>query len=379
MVIFFIRNFNDVDHIVPIVYRMAKDGNQSVLVLCQNLSFDIFNDFRLKFLKVNFNNVNIDYVYNKFEGKRHFDEDQAKKLLKRFKATVLVFDYVIDSNLFDTGALIKAARQLDIPTIGVPPGLPVFSENYIPEIDYFRREVNTALDYNIVPHQIDADYRIKHGFDPERIQILGSARFCEEWRGIINSMVPPDKLPVNKSEAMLKVVYMERGADLHGKYKEAIEETIAKLSRLDFVHLIIKPHTRAMQLHLSNIHESTEIAHETNSINLIKWAEVVIGTNSSILIEVLMQGKILVYPKYFHDDRMIFHDMNVCWSVYNSKELENILKKIQTGEFVKAYTDKNVDRLVEKIVYGGIKDRDVLAEYVKFIQDIENKKACHEV
>lgn len=359
-------------------------------MLCQNPSFDIDSDFRLNFLRERFDNVKIEYV-DSYRGcsniqisdnpsrEEYLDEAWAKKLFQELKATAIVFDYIIDSGQFVTGPLLKAARQLNIPAIGVPPGLPVFSEGYLPDIDFFKKEVKTELDYNIVPHQIDADYRVRHGFRPERVQILGSARFCKEWRDVINNIVPPDKLSEKGLKGKLKVVYMERGADLHRKYKEVIEDTIKKISRLDIIHLIIKPHTRARKLHFSDTTEFAEITDEANSINLIKWADVVIGTNSSILIEALMQDKILLYPKYFHDDQMVFHDMGACWSVNNYKNLESALIKISTGNFAKPYSTENVNSLVKKIVYGGRKDRDVLADYVRVIQDLGNNRTSHKI
>jgi len=382
--LFFIRTFNDVDHIVPIVYKLAEYGERTIWVFCLNPSFDIKNDFHLKFLREKFDNVRVEHIYYYAERNyaqisengvnQHFLTDaMAKKLLKELDATVLVFDYLIDSAQSMADSLINAAKQLSIPTIGVPPGLPIFSEGYRPDIDFYRREVRTELDYNIVPHHIDADYRIDHGFKAERIRVLGSARFCKEWRNILYNILPTDMLPDSGNRKRLKVVYMERGADLHGKYREVIEKTIVKISHLDFVHFVIKPHTRAEKVHFKGIPDSVEIAGNINSLNLIKWADVVIGTNSSILIEALLQDKILFYPKYFHKDKMIFHDMNACWSVNNYGELEEALKKIFSGNFSKPYTKQDVDRLIETVVYGGQRDRDVLGEYIQFIQIAENK------
>lgn len=360
---------------------MAGLDKGKIFVLCQNPSFDINGDFRLAFLKDKFDNVEIEQIYS-YAGysnddssrNGHLNAKWAKKLYERLQATALIFDYVIDSDQFVTGPLLQAAGEMNIPTIGVPPGLPVFSDGYFPDTDLFKKEVRTELNYNIVPHQIDADYRVKHGFRPDRVRVLGSARFCKEWRDIINTIVPPDKLPEDEAENKLKVVYMERGADLHGRYKKVIGESIAKMSLLDCMHLIIKPHTRARTLHFSDTCGCSNIAGEANSINLIKWADVVIGTNSSILIEALMQDKILLYPKYFHDDEMIFNEMGTCWSVHSSEELENVLREIHSGNFERPYSRENVDALFEKIVYGGRNNRDVLDDYVRFIRKVESKK-----
>ena len=54
MIYFFIRRYNDIDHIVPIIYKTALSRNYKILVLCLNNDIDIDKDFRLKFLKEEF-------------------------------------------------------------------------------------------------------------------------------------------------------------------------------------------------------------------------------------------------------------------------------------------------------------------------------------
>ena len=50
MYLFFIREFNDIDHITPIVWQMKRD-NYAVAVYCLNPGYDLQNDYRLRFLK----------------------------------------------------------------------------------------------------------------------------------------------------------------------------------------------------------------------------------------------------------------------------------------------------------------------------------------
>ena len=65
MILFFVRRFNDIDHTVPVVYRMAKDGYKDIVVLAANPRYDIKNDFRLNFLKDKYA-IEVDYVYRYF-------------------------------------------------------------------------------------------------------------------------------------------------------------------------------------------------------------------------------------------------------------------------------------------------------------------------
>ena len=50
MILFFLRRYNDIDHTVPIIYRMAKDGFRDVEILCTNANINLDADFRLAFL-----------------------------------------------------------------------------------------------------------------------------------------------------------------------------------------------------------------------------------------------------------------------------------------------------------------------------------------
>ena len=51
MFLFLVRQFPDIDHIVPIAYKLAQDPSHQVVILCQNLDFDVKGDFRLRFIE----------------------------------------------------------------------------------------------------------------------------------------------------------------------------------------------------------------------------------------------------------------------------------------------------------------------------------------
>ena len=64
MYLFFIRHFNDIDHITPIVWKMSQDS-LPVTVYCMNPAYDIQSDYRLNFLKEN--GIKVDYIYNDYD------------------------------------------------------------------------------------------------------------------------------------------------------------------------------------------------------------------------------------------------------------------------------------------------------------------------
>ncbi len=66
MYLFFIRAFNDIDHLTPVAWKMRQE-NYPVAVYCLNPEYDILNDYRLDFLKQF--GVQVDHLYNHFDEK----------------------------------------------------------------------------------------------------------------------------------------------------------------------------------------------------------------------------------------------------------------------------------------------------------------------
>jgi len=365
MILFVYSSFNDLDHMAPIVYGMATRGKRPLALLCQNPSFDLESDFRIAYLQHRFPDVQTGYI-DQFNNDAYTNK-RAEEFLKKQKTTALVLEYVADLAEYETLPLIQGAKALEIPTIGVPVGLPLFSETYLPAT-HFKDEVKTEIEYNIVPNRIDAAYRTRCGFDAERLFICGSARFCREWEAVLHDIVPEEPEIEGEDGDFLKLVYMERGADLHGEKNSVIQQALERIAGLDSIRLIIKPHTRSNALHHGKFPSSARIVSGVNSINLIRWADVVMGTNSSILIEALIQGKILLYPRYFHDDRMIFHDYNACVCVDNHESLISALTEIQALADKDYGLTEKTNQLLNAIVYADRENRDVLGDYVAAIE-----------
>ena len=62
MLIFFIHKFNDIDHMVPIIYKIANDTNEKIAIFSMNPFYDIYNDYRLQFLLKKYD-VTLNYLY----------------------------------------------------------------------------------------------------------------------------------------------------------------------------------------------------------------------------------------------------------------------------------------------------------------------------
>jgi len=63
MYLFFVREFNDIDHITPIVWKMQRD-DYPVAVFSLNPAYDLDRDYRLRFLKQQ--GVKVNYLFDEF-------------------------------------------------------------------------------------------------------------------------------------------------------------------------------------------------------------------------------------------------------------------------------------------------------------------------
>lgn len=436
MIVFFLNRFNDVDHTVPVVYRIARDSDEEVLLLSLNPNLDIYSDFRLRFLREKFN-IRIEYLYNfccfsiaqKIIGfllchrgrlrtskkrffktfgelckgkirysllqemisnafflffnryiydrimknmlKNIFDKEWAKEMYRTNKYSVLVFDWAAHLKLFNVAALLSASKELNIPTVDIPHGVPLYNRNpsyYDKAFDQYRQN---DKDYFIVPNRWFRDDCIRKGLNPDKVSILGSARFCNEWKEILHSIIPPDNALMQKGAGKLKVVYMEYGLPLH--FIDTVKDSIYSLSELEFIHLIIKPQTRSNKLHFE-MPSNVEIAFDENSVNLIKWADVVIVIQTSIILEIYLQDKVFIYPKFFHGDKMTFEEYNACWTVNSYDEMKKALAILNENKAYKPYTDTDVKKYLTDVVYNGVWDRDILGDYKDFILGISQNR-----
>lgn len=439
-ILFFIRRYNDIDHIVPIVYRMAKDGALNIEILCLNPVLNISDDFRLRFIKRSCK-VKIKYAYRalyptfnhcllalaidtlRYRGRfplqrllskisyrylteddRFFGEKWAIALFRKKRPGVAVFDSQIPKimphknkiklfgkipekrrlKIYSSFYLIEAAKKLHIPTISVPHGLNLVTNKFARERkinkDEHEGEISSSryFDYIIVPNKLqsDRDSSPQSIEQKGKITIMGSARYCREWEDVYETIYSFNSVVACKDSRKLKVVFMDNSYKSRANSQDVFD-TINKISKLDFLDLILKP-TTGVNGNLRDIDykrsvsspkllENMRVAYNIPSLALIKWADVVICAKSSIIIEALMHNKILLYPKYFHENTMLFEEMQACWQVNSREELEEALRRIRLNPQDKPYSDTNVSKFITEVVYGGLKERDVLGNYKDFI------------
>ena len=244
MYLFFIRHFNDIDHIAPVVWKMHSE-NHPVEVYCMNLGYDISSDYRLVYLRDL--GVRVAYLYDnqkndsgflhskllsailffyscnafgppsgkiaswllggltslpaKFGGllfrlfrRLYYDSEWAVTFLVKARAKALCFDHVMPS-LYVVNPLLEAAKRLSIPSIALPHGIYLYTNEDTKPKSTESRKVSkfNQYDYIVVPNQLRKSVLENAGVEGKKIFVLGSApsstlvlkwtkKSCSSWQ-----------------------------------------------------------------------------------------------------------------------------------------------------------------------------------------------------
>jgi len=419
MYLFFVRHFNDIDHLTPVAWKLNKDGYR-VAVFCMNLRYDIRQDYRLRFLKDQ--GVAVDYLYDAFYEKRgplhqflyalirgsynvqkkltldnhgkseimlrllsrcarllgsmfykltreiYYDHRWARSVLERTNAQAVCFDYVMP-RLYVVDAFLKAARQMSIPVLALPHGVQLYTNEITkPKSTETRRFAKfNRFDHIIAPNKLRKDILVKAGVAEDKISVLGSVRYCRAWLEQNNQIVPKAAAKFSGSSKKLKVVLMPSKPQCRLDM-ERMFASCRLIAELNGIAAVIKPHTRTRKIDQFGNYPLPDVSHVLTA-DLCGWADVLLVVGSSVMTEALMRGKPVLYLKYLHDNTTLFEELGACWIIHDESELKNALVSLQAPKTDVPYSEKSVAAFLSEVVYGGDNNRDVLNAYEKFIVD----------
>jgi len=395
-----------------------KQNNYPVAVYCINPRYDIENDYRLKFLKKQ--GITVESIYdvfakkmngfyktlryffqwfyakgNKFNSHPHgellllsrlsqlaaqsigrvlyeltrisfFRKSWAHYFLQESGAQLLCFDHIFPSRHV-VSVLLEAAKKESIPTVALPHGVYLYTNEAYKAGTSSRQRFHkfNRFDYVVVQNHLRKDVLVRSGITRERIVVLGSARFCDEWIAQ-NRKILPRMIGSNSQSEKLRVVFMVSKPHCRVDVERTLN-TFDLLSNLSEIEVMVKPHTRTGIN--SRLFANLKLANASNILTpeLCEWADVVLVIGSSVITEALMLGKPVLYLKYLHANTMLFEECGACWTIQTEAELAQALQSLQKKSIDLPYGDENVNRFLSEVVYGGRNKRDVLDDYVQFI------------
>ncbi len=422
MIVFFVRKANDIDHLTPVVYRLSRETQQPILVLCLSPRYDIESDYRLNFLST-LPRVTVTYQFAYhaptighrllakllcgrstfrrsprprrwfdrlrgelargihavtmtpfFEWKykwlleRVYHDRWAEGLLARAGATVLVFDWA-KPNQHNVGALLAAARRRGVATVALPHGVEV----YTGELRGYQAIKTGTLpdwsgklpyDFVVAPHADQAAYCERCGVAAEKLKVLGSARFCSEWVQKNLELSPTLSFESRpRANGRVRVLLMDKPT---ANRAEAMQSAIRALAAMEDVDVVVRPATRNDATTLARWPEGVRISRDS-SARLIDWCDVVVGTMSSILIEPIMRGKPVICLRFVSDLPTVFTRDNVCVTVDSAGELVEAIARMKRGTDSALPPPERISAFLHALVGGETGDDDVLAGYTRFL------------
>ena len=418
MYLFFVRAFNDIDHMTPVVWKMSRD-NYPVAVYCISPDYDIGNDYRLNFLKEL--GVKVDIIYNDFDQelgllhrllrflfsksfaigrkwdseartnivvfrkifgqlvqkigswlfkvtrKRFYGTNWARRILEQSGAQALCFDHVQPTQ-YIISSLLRAAEEMSVATLALPHGIYLYTNELVKagstaetRYDKFHR-----YDSIVVQNKLRKKVLAGFGVEAEKIFVLGSARYCDEWMSQYSEIIPRVLKSDGGSGEKLKVVFMTTRPEYRIDVERMLS-TFDMLSELDGIEVVVKPHTRTGRE--AHIYDNSPLVNvsDISSVELSEWADVMLVIGSSIIIEALTRGKPALYLKYLHENTTDYEEFEACWIINDEIELQDALLVLRDGGGNVPYTDENVTKWLAEIIYGGRGRRDVLRDYEEFI------------
>lgn len=418
MFLFFIRHFNDIDHLTPIIWKM-KRGNHSVSVYCLNPEYDIKSDYRLCFLKEL--GITVTYVYDIKShelGRKHqllrrlskyffsianylkrlkssslpsslngittkitrygkkihnyckdnyYDAIWAYGIIKGTNARAVCFDH-IRPDLYVVRVILEASQRLSIPTVALPHGVHLYTNDMTKPKSEESRRLNkfNQFDYIIATNQLRKVALTQSGVASEKISVLGSARYCDEWMNQNSKILPQRTHETSKNSGLLKLVFFPSKPQCNMDL-ERMSKTINILSDLEGIQLKVKPHTRTAigeeYYKVGSRSDATEIL----TAELCEWADAILVVGSSVITEALMRNKPALYLKYLHTNSMLFDDFQACWTINDEQELIRAVKSLISNTKIIPYDRNNVDLFLSETVYGGNLKKNILEAYEQFI------------
>jgi hypothetical protein len=418
MYLFFVRAFNDIDHITPIVWKMWQD-NYPVALFCWSPDYDLHRDHRLQFLRKK--GIKVNYLFDEFQGAlglnhrmmrfvtrvcfavanrldshsrtlfsagmkriqkrarklgkklykrsrvKYYDISWARSIIEQTGAKVLCFDHV-KSKRFVVDILLKAANENSVPTIALPHGVFIYTNHFVrigsegdSRYDKFNR-----FDHIITQNKLRREVLSRAGVDRNKVIVLGSARYCNDWMEQNEKILPRAMEEHTDSIDRIKVVFMTTRF-AYRIDEERMFKTFELLSGTEGFETVVKPHTRSGKE--AKVYDNMSLANAGgfSSVELCEWADVVMVIGSSILIEPLKQGKPVLYLKYLHENTTQYEELGACWTIHDEAELKNALLSLRNNKKNVPYTEENVTKFLSEIIYGGHSERDVLGDYEDFI------------
>jgi hypothetical protein len=364
LILITIRKYPDIDSFSPIIDFLAKKKIK-IIIISLNLADDFRKDFRISYLLKKYSNLEFIHIsecfllnllqyfflnsemflinkslfyrfihilinklkINNFLKNILFNDNNIK--FKDLKVNKIVIDHLTPKKIFYFNFYFNFLKKNKVKILSIPAGLPLYVKH--PKAwDKAKKEISDLsylVDTLVLQHKYWAgEIKRYRKTDSRKIKILGTPRYLSSWRKILSKIVPLQKIDCKLNK--LNIVYMDSNNPDHIDFPEQKEKTIIYLSKMNNINLKFKPHPRSNKIYI-DIPDNVEVVRNIESINLIKWADIIIGDISAIMIEAILSNKIFISLRYLRkqQNQMIYEKFKVCEIADNLNDLIKIIQK----------------------------------------------------
>lgn len=405
--IFFLRHNNDIDHITPVLYKWlsTRDINTEIIITSKK---EFLDDYRIKYLKdiknIKINHINdffskysIPYFFNIIYYKYTTELDKflqkegilknitnkiinkiASKLLEDADKGIVVFDW---TRTYFVQQVVKNAKNKGLITLSLPHGdEPYFNEiQLINSLDFNGMNIyknSEIFDYVVVPNKLC--YRRYEPFlEKERIKILGSPRYSDEWMKIVNEYVLTYKAENCKDK--LKIVLFLKNTSVSIFWEEVVR-TIKMITQFPNICLAVKHHPRnrlKKELTRKLIRLYPEIKQDigknlifiyesVDSASLFKWADIVLDLGTSATWEAIKQKKPVLMLEYLYSNYSTVAHYIKNTEIRCRDDLYNYLQEFSENKIDNFYNEVEREKFIKEII--DVPDKNILERYCKFME-----------
>ena len=379
---FFIKDYQDLDHFVPIITTL-KDSNKIFVVLENN---DLENDKRFKYIS-NFVESSSIPQTNKFIS---YFKNFVFKYLFLSKSIFLLVEYLSKSkltNLIFKGHFLKKnsikaviydhrppqnckyiflCKLFKIKILAFPHGYHIFTE----KIEFLEKQTNRNIfDHYIVQTEFQKENLISLGLNENKLKAIGSLRFETKWIKILKEIYGSCKINFNNDRPILSIFL---GHWKYGINKNDTLSLIKEILELNKFNIFINLHTRGTskleEREISDLKKYDKIIinnKDFHATQVIDISNIILGVGTSVLLECIPKNKPFYYLAFLQKYKTVFEELNKYQIPQSSFQIINTLKNLNLEK--KNYIDDKSE-FYFKFIKNNIISLE--KEYETFFSDI---------
>lgn len=422
--LFFLRHYNDIDHITPVISKWIEAGHACDVILIGNPKFR--NDYRIQYLS-KLENVRAAHIRELLPGveyagwrlqtlllkrslrrsmlgplaaalSRIYDADKRERLWRSTAHRVLmhsfinldkgvvVFDWITRNSpvcLEWVETVVSMAHTLGFRAVSLPHGDSPHTNQLIrrgewhlqPDSQYAAGRIFDKL---VVPNKLCAK-RFYPFLPAQSLVVLGSPRYCDEWLAKLAELLPPS--PLASASNQFKIVMFLRKDDFTIFWEE-VGEVVRMIAAFPGIVLVIKPHTRggrkqaltkdASLQQLPNVSIAEDKIH---SIHLMNWADVIIDLATSVVFEAIKAKKPVLAADYLHAGRSAVAEFMPETELRCRDDVYQKIDEFLADGCDSFYVEEHRLRFIREMIDGP--DADVLPHYVNLLETQAQMKSVN--